>query len=88
MHGLITFSSGVTSLVLAVFTLPAVNRSPAGLVISIFILTACVVNTQSPNQTRIKTIADRYAPKHLGRIAGRAHHKPLAASYDAVSIIC
>ena len=33
-----------------------------------------MVNTQSPNQTRIKTIADRHAPKHLGRIAGRAHH--------------
>jgi hypothetical protein len=73
--------------VLFVFSLPAVHTSPAGVMTVTFFLIICVVLMQVPNQTRIKTIADMYAPGRAGtsrNVILQSKHKLMtaASSYD------
>ena len=70
VHAGVTCSSVGTMFTLALFALPPVHETPAGIMCVTFLLIICVVTVQVPNQMRIKMIADRYAPEQMGRITG------------------
>lgn len=87
VHTLITCASFGSCAILAVFALPAVHESPAGIMSMTFLLIICVVAVQVPNQMRIKIIADTYAPQHMGSITG-ASRVCFAGGQTAAPIVC
>ena len=72
---------------LALFALPPVHESPAGIMCVTFLLIICVVTVQVPNQMRIKMIADQYAPEQMGRITG-ASRVCFAAGQTLSPVMC
>ena len=87
VHALITYSSACTMLTLAVFALPAVHTSPAGVMAVTVSLVLCVVTVQIPNQMRIKMIADAFAPDDMGKITG-ASRVCFAVGQTSSPVVC
>lgn len=87
VHAGVTCSSVGTMFTLALFALPPVHESPAGIMCVTFLLIICVVTVQVPNQMRIKMIADQYAPEQMGRITG-ASRVCFAAGQTLSPVMC
>ena len=87
VHALITYSSACTMLTLAVFAVPAVHTSPAGVMAVTVSLVLCVVTVQVPNQMRIKLIADAFAPGDMGKITG-ASRVCFAIGQTSSPVVC